>query len=90
MAARISAKLGSLVALALGVGLEGAEVALPEPATGSEAEVMIAVWDKLVAEEASCLGMDCRRRLVWAGKLDCIARVLVGNVVPKVLTGWCD
>ena len=56
----MSARLGSLVALALGVGLEGAEVALPEPAAGSEAEVGIAVWDKLVAEEASCLGMGCR------------------------------
>ena len=58
MAARISAKLGSLVALALGVGLEGAEVALPEPAAGSEAEVRVAAWDKLVVEVASCLGMD--------------------------------
>ena len=56
----MSARLGSLVALALGVGLEGAEVALPEPAVGSGVEVGIAVWDKLVAEEASCLGMDCR------------------------------
>ena len=54
------ARFGSFVALALGVGLEGAEVALPEPAAGSEAEVRVAVWDKLVAEEASCLGMGCR------------------------------
>ena len=60
MAAHMSAKLGSLVALALGVGLEEAEVALPEPAAGSEAEVKIAVWGKLVAEAASCLGMCCR------------------------------
>ena len=60
MAVRMSAKLGSLVALALGVGLEEAEVALPEPAAGSEAEVKIAVWGKLVAEGASCLGMGCR------------------------------
>ena len=60
MAVQMSARLGSLVALALGVGLEGAEVALPEPAAGLGAEVGIAVWDKLVAEEASCLGMDCR------------------------------
>ena len=57
---QMSARLGSLVALALGVGLEGVEVALPEPVVGSEAEVGIAVWDKLVAQEASCLGMDCR------------------------------
>ena len=56
----MSARLGSLVALALGVGLEGAEVALREPAACSEAEVGIAVWDKLVAEVASCLGMGCR------------------------------
>jgi len=60
MAARMSVKLGSLVALALGVGLEEAEVALPEPAAGSEVEVGIAVWDNLVAEEVSCLGMGCR------------------------------
>ena len=56
----MSAKLGSLVALALGVGLEEAEVALPEPAASSEAEVRVAAWDKLVAEAASCLGMGCR------------------------------
>ena len=56
----MSAKLGSLVALALGVGLEEAEVALPEPAAGSEAEVKIAVWGKLVAEGASCLGTSYR------------------------------
>ena len=56
----MSVRLGSLVALALGMGLEGVEVALPEPAAGSGAEVGIAVWDKLVAEEASCLGMGCR------------------------------
>ena len=60
MVVQMSARLGSLVALALGVGLEGAEVALPEPAAGSEAEVGIAVWDKLVAQEASCLCMGCR------------------------------
>ena len=56
----MSARFGSFVALALGVGLKEAEVALPEPAAGSEAEVRVAVWDKLVAEEASCLGMGCR------------------------------
>ena len=44
---QMSTRLGSLVALALGVGLEGAEVG-------------IAVWDKLVAEAADCLGMGCR------------------------------
>ena len=54
MAVQMSVRLGSLVALALGVGLEGAEVALPEPAAGSEAEVGIE------AEGASCLGMGCR------------------------------
>ena len=57
---QMSARLGSLVALALGLGLEGVEVALPEPAAGSEAEVRVAAWDKLVAEAASCLGMCCR------------------------------
>ena len=57
---KLSAKLENLVALALGVGLEEAEVALPEPAAGSEAGVGIVVWDKLVAEAASCLGMGCR------------------------------
>ena len=56
----MSAKLGSLAALVLGVGLEEAEVALPEPAAGSEAEVGIAAWGKLVAEGASCLGLGCR------------------------------
>jgi len=60
MVAQMSAKLGSFVALALGVGLEEAEVVLPEPAAGSEAGVGIVVWDKLVAEAASCLGMGCR------------------------------
>ena len=56
----MSARLGSLEAPSLAVGLEEAEVALPEPAAGLGAEVGIAVWDKLVAEEASCLGMGCR------------------------------
>ena len=60
MVVQMSARLGSLVALALGMGLEGAEVALPEPAAGSEAGIVRAVWGKLVAEEASCLGMGCR------------------------------
>ena len=60
MVVQMSARLGSLVALALGMGLEGVEVALPEPAAGLEAEVAIAAWGKLVAEGASCLGMDCR------------------------------
>ena len=53
-------EFGSLGALALGVGLEEAEVVLPEPAAGSEAGVGIVVWDKLVAEGANCLGMGCR------------------------------
>ena len=52
----MSARLGSLVALALGVGLEGAEVALPEPAAGSEPEVGIAAWGKLVAEGGQLFG----------------------------------
>ena len=56
----MSARFGSFVALALGVGLEEVEVVLPEPAVGSEVEVRRAVWGKLVAEEASCLGMGCR------------------------------
>ena len=56
----MSARLGSLVALALGVGLEEVVAVLPEPAAGSEAEVGIAAWGKLVAEGASCLGMGCR------------------------------
>ena len=43
-----------------GGGLEEAEVTLPELAAGSEAEVRIAVWGKLVAEEASCLGTGYR------------------------------
>ena len=60
MAARMSVKLGSLVALALGVGLEEAEVALPEPAAGSEVEVRRVVLGKLVAEGASCLGTGYR------------------------------
>ena len=57
---QMSTRLGSLEAPILGVGLEEAEVALPEPAAGSEAEVRRAVWVKLVAEAASCLGMGCR------------------------------
>ena len=56
----MSARLGSLVALAMRVGLEGAEVALPEPVGGSEVEVRRAVWGKLVAEGANCLGMGYR------------------------------
>ena len=60
MAVQMFASFGSFVALALGVGLEEAEVVLPEPAAGSEAGVGIVVWDKLVAEAASCLGMGCR------------------------------
>ena len=54
------ARLGSLEAPALGVGLEEAEVALPEPAAGLEVEVRRAVLGKLVAEGANCLGMGCR------------------------------
>ena len=60
MAARMSARLGSLVALALGVGLEEVGAVLPEPAVGSKVEVRVAAWDKLVAEVASCLGMCWR------------------------------
>ena len=60
MAARMSAKLGSLVALALGVGLEEVVAVLPEPAIGSKVEIRVGAWDKLVAEAASCLGMCCR------------------------------
>jgi len=56
MVVQMFAKLVSLVVLVL----EEAEVALPEPAAGSGAEVGIAVWGKLVAEAASCLGMGCR------------------------------
>ena len=56
----MSARLGSLEAPALAVGLEEAEVALPKPAAGSEVEVMRAVLGKLVAEGANCLGMGCR------------------------------
>ena len=57
---QMSVRLGSLVALALGVGLEGAEVALPEPAAGSGVGVVRVVWDKLVAEVANYLGMGSR------------------------------
>ena len=56
----MSARLGSLEAPALGVGLEEAEVALPEPAAGLEVEVRRAVLGKLVAEGASCLGTGYR------------------------------
>ena len=59
MVVQMSARLGSLVALALGVGLEEAEVALPKPAAGSEVEVRRAILGKLVAEGANCLGMGC-------------------------------
>ena len=55
MVVQMSARLGSLVALALGVGLEGAEVALPEPAVGSGVEVGIAVW----------ISLWLRRPVVW-------------------------
>ena len=54
------ARFGSFVALALGVGLEEVEVVLPEPAAGSGVGVVRVVWDKLVAEVANYLGMDCR------------------------------
>ena len=53
-------RFGSFVALALGVGLEEAEVVLPEPVVDSEVGVVRVVWGKLVAEGASCLGMGCR------------------------------
>ena len=54
------AGFGSFVALALGVGLEEAEVVLPEPAVDSEVGVVRVVWGKLVAEGASCLGTGYR------------------------------
>ena len=60
MAVQLFGEFGSLEALVLGVGLEGVEVILPEPAVGSEVEVRRAVWGKLVAEGANCLGMGCR------------------------------
>ena len=60
MAVQMFARFGSFVALALGVGLEEVEVVLPEPAAGSEVEVGIAAWGRLVAEGARCLGMGCR------------------------------
>ena len=53
-------EFGSLEALALGVGLEGVEIILHEPAVGSEVEVRRAAWGKMVAEGANCLGMGCR------------------------------
>ena len=56
----MSAKLGSLVALALEVGLEEVGVALPEPAAGLEVEVRRAVLGKLVAKGGNYLGMGCR------------------------------
>ena len=56
MAAQMSARFGSFVALALGLGLKEAEVALPEPAAGSEAKVGIAAWGKLVAEGGQLFG----------------------------------
>ena len=59
MAVQMSTRLGSLEAPVLGVGLEEAEVVLPESAVGSEVEVRRAVWGKLVAEGANCLGMGC-------------------------------
>ena len=59
MAVQMYARLGSLEAPALGVGLEEAEVALPKPAAGSKVEVRRAVLGKLVAEGANCLGMGC-------------------------------
>ena len=60
MAVQMFVRFGSFVALALGVGLEEAEVVLPEPVGGSEVEVRRAVWGKLVAEGANCLGMGYR------------------------------
>ena len=56
----MSARLGSLVALALGVGLDEVVAVLPEPAIGSKVEVRVGAWDKLVVEAANCLGMCCR------------------------------
>ena len=53
-------RFGSLVALALGVGLEEVEVVLPGPDVGSEVGVVRVVWGKLVAEVANYLGMGCR------------------------------
>ena len=57
---RLFGEFGSFGALALGVGLEEVEVVLPGPDVGSEVGVVRVVWDKLVAEGASCLGMGCR------------------------------
>ena len=59
MGVQLFGKFGSLEALALGVVLEGAEVVLHESAVGAEVEVRRAVWGKLVAEGANCLGMGC-------------------------------
>ena len=89
MAVQMFVRFGSFVALALGVGLEEVEVVLPEPTVGSEVEVRRAVWGKLVAEGASCLGTDYRKKQAWIERLGCIAVVLVGKVVPKVLTKQC-
>ena len=60
MAVQLFGEFGSLGALALGVGLEEAEVALPEPAAGLEVEVRTAVLGKLVAKGGNYLGMGCR------------------------------
>ena len=60
MAVQLFGEFGSLEALALGVGLAVVEVILPEPAVGSKVEVRRAVWGKLVAEGANCLGMGYR------------------------------
>jgi len=60
MAVQMSTRLGSLEAPVLGVGLEEAEVALPEPAAGLEVEVRRAVLGKLVAKGGNYLGMGCR------------------------------
>ena len=60
MAVQLFGEFGSLGDLALGVGLEEAEVVLPEPVGGSEVGVRRAVCGKLVAEGANCLGMGCR------------------------------
>ena len=89
MAARMSARLRSLVALALGVGLEEVGAVLPEPAVGSKVEVRRVVWGKLVAERASYLDTGYRRKQAWVGRLDCIVEVLAGRVVPKVLIRLC-
>ena len=87
MAKQLSEEVGRFGALALGAALGEVEVIPPETAAGSK--VRDVVWGRLVAEEASCLGTDYRKKQAWVERLGCIAVVLVGKVVPKVLTKQC-